>query len=211
MKMKKDKPSSSDSLSVALYLTIKRALRLRHRKSYLFYLLILSIFFVLFYLFASLTSQEIELSKSQSISSDYLDNNLQAPLVKSEKSVNHLNFADQLNSKLKKSKLNPKFKHIQDQIPKSDNQDDNHSKTSSYGDRYAFFKENVISNYETGEKLRNSKPGDLGKPLRINGRKDIDWRRAKSLKSQYGMNIAASELVAMDRTIPDLRFVFFLI
>lgn len=198
--MKKDKKLSNDSISTAFYLSMKRALRLRHRKSYLFYLIILSIFFVLFYLFTSLTAQETELAKSHSISGDYLDNNLQAPLVKSEKSVNQLNFADHLNSK-----LNPKFKHVQDQIPKSDTNQEDSSKLDGYGDRFALFKENVISNYETGEKLRQTKPGDLGKALKINGRKDIDWRRAKSLKSQYGMNIAASELVAMDRTVPDLR------
>lgn len=197
--MKKDKPS--DSLSVAFYLAVKRALRLRHRKSYLFYFLILAVFFVLFYLFSSLTAQESDLA-SHSIFNDYLDNNLQAPLVKSEKSVNHLNFADQLNKRLN----HPKFKHIQDQIPKSDTNQDDSAKLDGYGDRYALYKENVISNYETGEKLRNSKPGDLGKALKISGRKDIDWRRAKSLKSQYGMNIAASELIATDRTVPDLRY-----
>lgn len=193
--MKKDKLSTDNSLSVALYLTVKRALRLRHRKSYLFYLLILFVFFVLFYLFASLTATEIELTKSQSISSDYLDNNLQAPLVKpaAEKKESSNEIVDNIN---------PKFRHIQDQIPKSDQA---YVKLDGYGDRYALYKESVISNYETGEKLRNSKPGDQGKALRINGRQDIDWRRAKSLKSQYGMNIAASELLPMDRTVPDLR------
>ena len=198
--MKKDKFSNNDSLSTAFYLTIKRALRLRHLKSYLIYLIILGILFSIFYILSTLNSQENEITKSQSISSDYLDNNLQLPLVKSiDKSIDKSNF----------NNLNPKFKVIQDQIPKSDDAANQYDKLDGYGDRYALFKENIISNYETGEKLRNSKPGDLGRPLKINGRKDIDWRRAKSLKSQYGMNIAASELIPMDRTVPDLRLVFF--
>lgn len=157
--MKKDKfNNSKDSLSTAFYLTIKRALRLRHRKSYLIYLIVLAILFVTFYLFSSLTSssfQDADPNKSQSLSSDYLDNNnLQLPLVKPlDKEVVHSN---------KKSNLNPKFKHIQDQIPKSDDANQDENKVDGYGDRYALFKENVISNYETGEKLRNTKPGDLG-------------------------------------------------
>lgn len=195
--MKKDKASSADSLSIALYLTIKRAIRLRHRKSYLFYLLILLVFLAVFYLFASLTAQERETVKSQSISSDYLDNNLQAPLIKP---------ADKESSnEVANHKIHPKFRHVVDQIPKSDRNQDENGKLDGYGDRFALFKDGVISNYETGEKLRDTKPGDLGIALRINGRTDIDWRRAKSLKSQYGMNIAASELIPMDRTVSDLR------
>lgn len=195
--MKKDKASSADSLSIALYLTIKRAIRLRHRKSYLFYLLILLVFLAVFYLFASLTAQERETVKSQSISSDYLDNNLQAPLIKP---------ADKESSnEVANNKIHPKFRHVVDQIPKSDRNQDENGKLDGYGDRFALFKDGVISNYETGEKLRDTKPGDLGIALRINGRTDIDWRRAKSLKSQYGMNIAASELIPMDRTVSDLR------
>ena len=99
---------------------------------------------------------------------------------------------------------------VQDQIPKAEPmrpedqpQDDLYA--NFYGDRFARLTENQLGNYEIRTALKKGRPGDQGRPYRINNRQDVDWARAKSLKSQYGMNIAVSEFIPMDRTVPDLR------
>ncbi|XP_053214183.1 N-acetylgalactosaminyltransferase 7-like [Panonychus citri] len=77
--------------------------------------------------------------------------------------------------------------------------------TFSYGDKYAFFEENRLGNYEDIRSPLMGRNGDAGKPFKLDGLKDIDHQEVHSLKSQYGMNIAASQLIPMDRSVPDIR------
>lgn len=73
-----------------------------------------------------------------------------------------------------------------------------------YGDQYAHY-ERSLGNYEDLRTPLTGRNGDLGKPFKIDSLEYVDQNEVHSLKSQYGMNIAASKLIPMDRSVPDLR------
>ena len=101
------------------------------------------------------------------------------------------------------SNINPirvgsdKFKHIDETAGAMP--------TYSYGDKYAYFEETRLGNYEDVRQPMTGRNGDGGKPFKLDSVKNIDHQEVHSLKSQYGMNIAASQLIPMDRTVPDIR------
>lgn len=51
------------------------------------------------------------------------------------------------------------------------------------------------------EPVRNG-PGEGGKPHRVSGPKEND---AAQSMNEYGMNMACSDEISLDRSIPDLR------
>ena len=74
-----------------------------------------------------------------------------------------------------------------------------------YGDKYAYYDGSKLGNYEPVDKGPTHRPGDGGKEYHVENEKDVDVNEIQQLKSQYGMNIAASNRMPMDRTVPDLR------
>lgn len=59
-----------------------------------------------------------------------------------------------------------------------------------------------IGNYEPKAETLRIGPGEGGKPHRLNGGKENEALQAMS---EYGMNMACSDEISLDRTIPDLR------
>ena len=76
------------------------------------------------------------------------------------------------------------------------------STTYTYGDEYAHYEPEIIGNYELTSSIKTGRPGDEGKAFILNS--DFDYR-AQKLKAEYGMNIAASEKIPVDRSVPDFR------
>lgn len=74
-----------------------------------------------------------------------------------------------------------------------------------YGDKYAFYDDSKIGNYEPTEEKPKGRPGDEGKEYNVENEKDVDLNEVQSLKQEYGMNIAGSNRIPMDRSIPDIR------
>lgn len=77
--------------------------------------------------------------------------------------------------------------------------------SSHYGDRFAWFDDSMLGNFEPREIKPTGRPGDEGKEYHIENEPDVDTNEVHDLKNQYGMNIAASNRIPMDRSIPDLR------
>ncbi|XP_014259783.1 N-acetylgalactosaminyltransferase 7 isoform X2 [Cimex lectularius] len=59
-----------------------------------------------------------------------------------------------------------------------------------------------MGNFEPTDILKRNGPGEGGKPHKLRSDQEND---AKASLSDYGMNIACSDEIALDRTIPDLR------
>jgi len=74
-----------------------------------------------------------------------------------------------------------------------------------YGDRFAWYDDSKLGNFEPRDVKPTGRPGDEGKDFRIEDEKDVDLNQVQQLKNEYGMNIAASDRIPMDRSIPDLR------
>ncbi|RWR99721.1 N-acetylgalactosaminyltransferase 7-like protein, partial [Dinothrombium tinctorium] len=104
-----------------------------------------------------------------------------------------------IEKKLKdKQRLHPKFQAIQ-------KIDDIRHPKGYYGTIYAYFIDNVLGNYEPREEPSSGRPGDRGLPFKLDSVPNVDWNEVTSLKNQYGMNIMASNIIPMDRSVPDLR------
>ncbi|KAI1287258.1 N-acetylgalactosaminyltransferase 7 [Halotydeus destructor] len=86
-----------------------------------------------------------------------------------------------------------------------DNGDVGRYRAEMYGDRYAFYDDSQLGNYELKDKGPTWRPGDEGKEYHVENEKDVDLNEVHQLKSEYGMNIAASNRIPMDRTVPDIR------
>ncbi|RWS24963.1 N-acetylgalactosaminyltransferase 7-like protein [Leptotrombidium deliense] len=110
---------------------------------------------------------------------------------------------DKKRSKTKIIPISPKFKRPKQEGLVKDFDDKSHK--GYYGTKYAYFVENVLGNFEPKEKHLTGRPGDEGQVFKLDSQKDIDWNEVSSLKSQYGMNLVASNLIPMDRSVPDLR------
>ena len=69
------------------------------------------------------------------------------------------------------------------------------------------YNENHIGNYEIANpwKPLKARPGDYGKQYHLDDVPDLDKNEVSSKKSEYGMNIVASDHIPMDRIVPDLR------
>lgn len=65
-------------------------------------------------------------------------------------------------------------------------------------------------NFEPPPEPERNGPGEAGKPHRVPSNKEND---AMNSMNEYGMNMAVSDEISLDRSIPDLRmgeYVFFL-
>lgn len=118
-------------------------------------------------------------------------------------------FSPKLNALKDKSVMQPNELTIGASVVR--NSDDSLSNDSDkpwlnyYGDRFAWYTPNTLGNFEPTEKKPVGRPGDEGKEYHIERENDVDMTHVNNLKSQYGMNIAASDRIPMDRSIPDLR------
>lgn len=59
-----------------------------------------------------------------------------------------------------------------------------------------------LGNYEPKQETLRIGPGEGGKPHRLSSGKENEAGQAMS---EYGMNMACSDEISLDRTIPDLR------
>ena len=111
----------------------------------------------------------------------------------------------------KKRRVNPKFAGRTDSNQDSNlelpSPDEIKAWSGHYGDRYAYFDDTKTGNFEPRGAKPANRPGDDGKEFVIENEKDVDLNEVHSLKSEYGMNIAASNRIPMDRSIPDIRLV----
>lgn len=64
-----------------------------------------------------------------------------------------------------------------------------------------------LGNYEVKDPWKPPKPrpGDYGKKYNLDSAEDVDQNEVSIKKSEYGMNIVASDHIPMDRIVPDLR------
>ncbi|XP_017484344.1 PREDICTED: N-acetylgalactosaminyltransferase 7-like [Rhagoletis zephyria] len=64
-----------------------------------------------------------------------------------------------------------------------------------------------LGNYEVKDPWKPAKPrpGDYGKKYSLDSAEDVDQNEVSVKKSEYGMNIVASDHIPMDRIVPDLR------
>lgn len=64
-----------------------------------------------------------------------------------------------------------------------------------------------LGNFEAKDPFKPSKsrPGDYGKKYNLDSAEDVDQNEVSIKKSEYGMNIVASDHIPMDRIVPDLR------
>lgn len=175
------------SLTETLFLSARRLTRARFRRSFFSLFIVLLLFTATCYLISFLPTGSDHPIKH--------DRPRTEPLSASRTSLGDVRIH---------------IEDVADQIPKADAYPDESSAVAkppitAYGDHYAWLDDNHLGNYESRWAPKKTRPGDGGRPYRINGRQEIDWDRAKSLQSQYGMNIAVSEFIPMDRSVPDLR------
>lgn len=74
-----------------------------------------------------------------------------------------------------------------------------------YGDRFAWYDADRTGNFEPTDAKPVGRPGDEGKEYHVENENDVDTTHVQKLKNEYGMNIAASDRIPMDRSIPDIR------
>lgn len=74
-----------------------------------------------------------------------------------------------------------------------------------YGDWFSWFDPNTPGNFEPGEEIPTGRPGDEGKEYRIESENNVDASLVQQLHNEYGVNIAASDRIPMDRSIADFR------
>lgn len=69
------------------------------------------------------------------------------------------------------------------------------------------YHEERLGNFEDPHpfKPEKSRPGDYGKKYNLEDVADVDQNEVSVKKSEYGMNIVASDHIPMDRIVPDLR------
>lgn len=74
-----------------------------------------------------------------------------------------------------------------------------------YGDKFAWYDSDRTGNFEPTDRKPTGRPGDEGKEYHVENENDVDTSLVQRLKNEYGMNIAASDRIPMDRSIPDIR------
>lgn len=69
----------------------------------------------------------------------------------------------------------------------------------------ATFRDGVLGNYEMPIDTSLTRPGDNGSRFDVSSIASYDQSRTEELKREYGINIAASDYIPMDRVVPDIR------
>lgn len=71
-----------------------------------------------------------------------------------------------------------------------------------YALQIPIYRDQILGNYEHPTSTQKPGPGELGKPHHVPS--DRENEALQSL-SEYGMNMACSDDISLDRSIPDLR------
>lgn len=191
------------SIVKVVVVNIKKGLRVRLRKSSLFIVAISALLLATFLLIQKLpTGFEKQIGLERNSANKHESKHIyKEPIAAPERAIN------------------PKFLALRDNLanlfpailPSSSNNQQIENPVIKplkhhyeYGDEYAHFTKN-LGNYEDHRKPKTGRNGDLGEAFHIDKEKNIDKDTIHSLKNQYGMNIAASQLIPMDRSVPDIR------